>query len=214
MITKIEKALIDRLQRGLGQLVQGVASYAGELDDERLAVRKLPVALVSYGGSTLKPLSMTARGSRMQSQDTFVVIVLTRSLRAGTAGFQGGASYREVGANQLVYAVKYLLTNQTFDGLISPLKPIRVRTLWNSQEIAKERLSAYAIEFEASYTDLSALEDGKFPEGSDDPSHPEFLFGQYRGELEPSEPDLLHIGGVIYDPTTNDNVKFEVNCNE
>ncbi|MCE0322059.1 DUF1834 family protein, partial [Klebsiella pneumoniae] len=43
IITQIESAIIDRLTRGLGKLVQGVHSYSGELDGEPAEViRRLP----------------------------------------------------------------------------------------------------------------------------------------------------------------------------
>lgn len=209
MITKIELALIDRLKRGLGQLVSDVASYGGEFDDENLNVRRLPCALVSYGGSRLEAKAMGGRGARFECRDTFVVLVLARSMRNNAAGRHGGANEREIGVNQLIFAVKYLLTNQTLGELVKPIKPVRVRTLWNNQQVKAERLSAYAIEFEISYADLPALDDGEFPEGSSDPSHPEWLFKNNRGEL--SAPAVLErIHSVIYDPTSQAKIGFNV----
>lgn len=182
MITKIELALIDRLKRGLGKLASDVASYSGEFDDENLNVRRLPCVLVSYGGSQLEAKSMGSHGARFESTDTFVVLVLARSLRSNAAGRHGGITEREIGVNQLIFAVKYLLTNQTLGELVKPIKPVRVRTLWNNQQVKAERLSAYAIEFAISYSDLPALDDGEFPEGSDDKAHHEWLFSHYHGE--------------------------------
>lgn len=209
MITKIENALIDRLKRGLGKLVVDVASYNGEFDDDNLNIRRLPCALVSYGGSLFEPKAMGGRGSRFESRDSFVVLVLARSLRSEVSGRHGGANVREIGINQLIFAVKYLLTNQTLGGLVKPIKPVRIRTLWNNQQVKAERLSAYAKEFEIGYTDLPALDDGEFPEGSDDKTHHEWLFKHYQGEL--SQPVVLErITGKVFDPNSQATVAIEV----
>ncbi|MCK3654911.1 hypothetical protein A4G19_03745 [Pasteurellaceae bacterium Macca] len=211
MITHIENALVARLKQGLGQLAAGVESYGGELDDERLALRRLPAVLVAYGGSRFEPKTMGAQGLRLRCDDTFVVIVLTRSLRSEVAGRQGGVHKREVGVNQLVGAVKYLLTNQTLDGKVQPIKPLRVRTLWNNQEVQRERLSAYAVEFEVSYHENQWLEDGAFPVGV---SAHEVLFSDYRGQLDQETPELLRIQSKVVDPTTGSYVELEVKLNE
>lgn len=213
MITKIELALIERLKRGLGKLASDVASYNGEFDDSNLNIRRLPCVLVSYGGSTIEAKAMNGRGSQFESRDTFVVLVLTRSLRSEISGRHGGVTDREIGINQLIFAVKYLLTNQTLGGLVKPIKPMRVRTLWNNQQVKVERLSAYAIEFEVGYTDLPALEDGEFPEGSDNKQHPEWIFQYYQGEL--SHPTVLAgVKGKIYNPADNANVTFNLETKE
>ena len=112
MITKIEKALINRLTRGLGQMVYRVESYTGQLDDPNLDIRRLPAVLTSYGGSKITPVSVGMNsGRRFKNSDTFVVLVLTRSYRSDAAGRHGDE--RVIGANQLIEAVKYLLINQT-----------------------------------------------------------------------------------------------------
>lgn len=209
MITKIELALIERLKRGLGKLASDVASYGGEFDDEHLNVRRLPCVLTSYGGSRLTAKSMSGRGAQFESVDTFAVLVLARSMRSDASGRHGGVNRREIGVNQLIFAVKYLLTNQTLGGLVKPIKPVRVRTLWNNQQVKAERLSAYAVEFEIRYSDLPALEDGAFPEGSVEPAHPEWLFSYYQGELE-NAVALEGVNGVIYDPTNQAKVEFMV----
>lgn len=212
MITKIEKALIDRLSRGLGRLVSGVESYTGQLDDQNLDIRRLPIALTSYGGSKISSASVgMASGKRFKNTDTFVVLVMTRSYRSNAAGRHGDE--RVVGANQLIEAVKYLLINQTLGKLVEPIKPLRVRTLWNNVEAKNEKLSAYAVEFEISYNQAPALEDGRFPEGSDDPTDIEYIFKHYRSELSEPYPYLNNVSGEIYDPTNNARVGFEVEFN-
>lgn len=208
MITKIEKALINRLKRGLGQMIYRVESYTGQLDDPNLDIRRLPAVLTSYGGSKITPVSVGMNsGKRFKNSDTFVVLVLTRSYRSDATGRHGDE--RVIGANQLIEAVKYLLINQTLEGLVEPIKPLRVRTLWNNAEVKSERLSAYAVEFEMNYNQAPALEDGMYPEGADDKESIEYLFKHYRGELS-RIPELTGIDGRIYEPASNAQVGFKV----
>lgn len=210
MITQIEQALVNRLSRGLGKLAYRVDSYHGELDDAAIDVRRLPAVLVTYGGSRIERAGVTAKGHRHKSTDTFVAIVMVRSLRSNQAARQGGVAKFEVGANQLVYAVLRLLTNQTLDNLVEPIKPIAVRTLFNYVELQKERLTAYAVEFEVCYSIQPPLEDGEYPAPTDDPTHPDYLFNAYNGELTPPH-YLERITGVITDPeaTTGFDIKTE-----
>lgn len=210
MITKIELALIERLKLGLGKMVYSVGAYAGEFDDAQLAIRRSPAVLVSYGGAVLKPVAMGSRGQRFLNSSVFAVMVITRTLQNGVAGFHG--STWQIGANQLVEAVKYLLTNQTLGGLLDkPLKPRKIRTLWNNQQVLSEKLSAYSLEFEAEYYERPSLEDGKFPLGSTDENHPEYLFSHYQGKLDSDDPDLHRVSGVIFDPTNSAQVGMEIN---
>lgn len=212
MITKIELALIERLKQGLGRLAYEVAGYHGELDDENLDIRRLPCVLVSYGGSQLTPKAMSVQGKRFESSDTFVVIVITKSLR--TDGTARHGTQREVGANQLLQAVKYLLNNQTLGHLVQPISPKRVRTLWNNQEVKREKLSAYALEFEVRYLESCGLADGAFPLGSDNPNEVEYLFSHYQGKLDEPEPDLHSVVGEIFEPNSDARVAFEVKTDE
>ena len=205
MISKIEQALIERLTLGLGKMVYSVAGYAGEINDEQLDVRRLPACLVSYGGSAFEAKSMGVRGKRYQATDVFVVLVITRSMRNQTAGRLGGVTTREVGVNQLLGAVKTLLINQTLDGLVHPIQPKRIRTIWNNAEVKKEKLSAYAIEFEISYNECNVLDDGRFPEGVE-PN--EQVFKQYQGKLDEPQGDLSGFNNRIFDPNNNAETAF------
>lgn len=213
MITKIEAALVERLKKGLGRLAVDVAGYSGQLDDRNLDIRRLPAVLVSYGGSRLERVSQ-GRSYRHTSNDIFVVVVLVRSLRSGNVGRIGGVGEREIGANQLVTAVKRLLINQTLGGLTRPLKPLRVQTLLNNQEVKSEKLTAYALEFEAVYDEADSLEDGRFPEQTSDKDSPDYLFNQYRGELSDPLPDLHGFDGVIFDPVQGAEQKFSIDTTQ
>ena len=208
MITEIENALVDRLTRGLGQLANTVKSYGGELDDESLGTGRLPMVLVTFGGARIEPMGV--RGTAFRTSAKFVVIVAVRSLRSNQAARQGGVDKREVGANQLIYAVRRLLDTQRLGGLVKPLKPLAIRTLFNNAKFRTEKVTAYAIEYEAVFDDIAPLEDGLYPEKTQDPANPDFVFTHYAAELSPVSPILEHVDGKLYDPNNNAEVGFSV----
>ena len=208
MITNIENALVDRLTRGLGQLANTVKSYGGELDDESLGTGRLPMVLVTFGGARIEPMGV--RGNAFRTSAKFVVIVAVRSLRSNQAARQGGVDKREVGANQLIYAVRRLLDTQRLGGLVKPLKPLAIRTLFNNAQFRTEKVTAYAIEYEAAFDDVTPLEDGLYPEKTQDPTNPDFVFTRYVAELSPASPILEHVEGKLYEPNNNAEVGFSV----
>ncbi|CWX10199.1 TPA: phage protein Gp37 [Haemophilus influenzae] len=208
MITEIENALVDRLTRGLGQLANTVKSYGGELDDESLGTGRLPMVLVTFGGARIEPMGV--RGTAFRTSAKFVVIVAVRSLRSNQAARQGGVDKREVGANQLIYAVRRLLDTQRLGGLVKPLKPLAIRTLFNNAQFRTEKVTAYAIEYEAAFDDITPLEDGLYPEETQDPTNPDFVFTHYAAELSPSSPILEHVDGKLYEPNNDAEVGFSV----
>lgn len=208
MITEVENALVDRLTRGLGQLANTVKSYGGELDDESLGTGRLPMVLVTFGGARIEPMGV--RGTAFRTSAKFVVIVAVRSLRSNQAARQGGVDKREVGANQLIYAVRRLLDTQRLGGLVKPLKPLAIRTLFNNAQFRTEKVTAYAIEYEAAFDDVTPLEDGLYPEKTQDPTNPDFVFTHYAAELSPVSPILEHVDGKLYDPNNNAEVRFSV----
>lgn len=181
MITKIEQALVERLQKGLGRLVNTVKSYGGELDDDSLSVSRLPICLVTFGGARIERMSTNAR--RHQSTANFVIILAVRSLRSNIAARQGGIDEREIGVNQLITAVRRLLDAQTLGQLVKPLKPTRVRTIFNNALFKGGAITAYSIEYEAVYDDFQPLDDGYFPEATQDKTNPDYVFSAYRAKL-------------------------------
>ncbi|QOF68301.1 DUF1834 family protein [Actinobacillus sp. GY-402] len=211
MITKIENAMVDRLARGLGNLCNTVKTYSGELDDENLGTARLPWVLVSFGGANVERMGTSAK--RHQSTATFVVLVAVNSLRSAVAGRQGGMDKREIGANQLIIAVRRLLDSQTLGGLAKPLLPVKVRTVLNHAKVKAGRLTAYSIEYHAVFDDLPPLEDGIYPEKTDDKSSPDYIFNEYEGET--SEPVYIErIKGRIYDPSSAAEIGLSVNLEE
>jgi len=180
VITEIENALVDRLTRGLGQLANTVKSYGGELDDESLGTGRLPMVLVTFGGARIEPMGV--RGTAFRTSAKFVVIV----------------------------AVRPLLDTQRLGGLVKPLKPLAIRTLFNNAQFRTEKVTAYAIEYEAAFDDVAPLEDGLYPEKTQDPANPDFVFTHYAAELSPASPTLEHVDGKLYDPNNNAEVGFSV----
>nr|WP_259370452.1 DUF1834 family protein [Rodentibacter pneumotropicus] len=191
----------------MGRLVSTVKSYGGELDDS-LSTSRLPICLVTFGGSRIERMGTNAR--RHQSTANFVIIVAVNSLRSNLAARQGGVDKREVGVNQLITAVRRLLDSQTLGRLVKPLKPTKVRTIFNNATFKGGAVTAYAIEYDAVYNDLEPLEDGLFPEKTRDVENPDYVFSHYQGEHSEPAPMLEHIGGNIYDPTNSASVPFEV----
>lgn len=208
MITKIEQALVERLQKGLGRLVNTVKSYGGELDDDSLSVSRLPICLVTFGGARIERMGTNAR--RHQSTANFVIILAVRSLRSNVAARQGGIDEREVGVNQLITAVRRLLDAQTLGQLVKPLKPTRVRTIFNNALFKGGAITAYSIEYEAVYDDFQPLDDGYFPEATQDKTNPDYVFSAYRAKLSDPLPLLEQVQGRIYDPTTQAEEPFKV----
>ncbi|MFQ1050374.1 DUF1834 family protein [Avibacterium paragallinarum] len=208
MITKIEQALTDRLQRGLGKLVNTVKSYGGEFDDESFGTARLPMCLITYGGSRIERKATSAK--RYQSTDTFVIMLAVRSLRSNIAARQGGVDKREVGVNQLISAVRRLLDSQTLGGLVRPLNPVAVRTIFNNAKFNASSITAYAIEYEVTYDNASPLEDGLYPEPTADKTNPDYVFNAYQGELSEPAPMLARVAGQIFDPTNGATVPLDV----
>ncbi|MBE2895458.1 DUF1834 family protein [Pasteurellaceae bacterium HPA106] len=214
MISRIENALVERLQLGLGKLARRVESYGGELDDPKLNLLNLPAVLVTYGGSRFERMGVSARSYRIKASDKFIVIVLVRSLRSEKAGRHGGVTEREIGANQLISAVKRLLINQTLGQLVEPIEIAEVRALFNQAPVQNSALTAYAIEFDIRYSQSDFLDDGKFPEPTADINSPDYLFNRYQGKLSAPDAELRTLEGKLFDPTNAAQVPFEIETKE
>lgn len=197
MITKIEQAMVERLKRGLGQMVRTVKSYNGEVDDLAAQIMTLPAVWVTYGGSRID--SKTTGSQRYQDKATFVVMCATRNLRNELAGRQGGVDRREIGSNDLIRAVRRLLDGQRL-GLVDSrgLIPQAVNVIVNNTLVQSAALSVYAIEY-AIYFDSIPLENDRFPEEQTDPAHPDYIFTRYKGELSAPYALFEYLDGVIFD---------------
>lgn len=215
MIGTIEQAICDRLTQGLGKMQTSVTTYGGELDDDLgKIVRRLPAVWVTFGGITgTEPHSLSKRLWR--TTGSFAVIAGDYSARDEQTSRQGGPRFNEVGTYNLIYAIRRLLTGQDLGLKINPLKPTRVRTLFNTRLEAKA-VSVFALEFEATWLE-EALPCGAWPETCNDTGEHEHLFTKYRGKLAEPAPDLLRVGmrytrtGVEDDDAPEDLVKLRGN---
>lgn len=197
MITQIEHTIIERLQRGLGRMVRTVKSYNGEADDLAGQIMTLPAIWITYGGCQVNT-GNTAK-TRYQNKHEIVVMLATRSLRNEVSQRHGGIDKREVGNNDLLYAVRRLLDGQRLGGNDSRgLIPQAVRTIVNHTLVQNAAVSIYAVEY-AFYMDSIPLEDGRFPERCDDPSYADHIFTKYNGELSEPYPDFLYLDGHVFD---------------
>lgn len=212
-INTIQVRMLERLRLGLGNMVAFVGSYGGELDDEIFeSIRQLPAVWVTYGGADQIKCANTAR-SRYQDVHKMIVMCAVRSLRSEAATRIGGAHLLEVGVNQLVDCVKYLLTNQTLKDpvtgselIFNGLNPKRTRTLFNNRLISNGALSVFAVEFEAIVNNIFTLEDGRYPLLTADINHPDYIFSHYQtAKKDVPHPDLLSVHGRISDAVTGNN---------
>lgn len=212
MITQIEQAMVERLRRGLGQMVRTVKSYNGEADDLAAQIMTLPAVWVTYGGSRID--SKATGSQRFQDKATFVVMCATRSLRNEVSGRQGGVDKREIGSNDLIRAVRRLLDGQRL-GLADSrgLIPQAVNTIVNNALVQSAALSVYAIEY-AIYFDSIPLENERFPEKQSDPKHPDFVFTQYSGSLSAPYPPFDGVDGQIFDPQSGARQPVHINLSE
>lgn len=192
MISIIEQAICDRLAQGLGKMQTSVTTYGGELDDDLgKIVRRLPAVWVTFGGITgTEPYSLSKR--QWRTTGSFAVIAGDYSTRDEQTSRQGGPRYNEVGTYNLIYAIRRLLTGQDLGLKMNPLKPTRVRTLFNTRLEARA-VSVFSLEFEAVWLEES-LPCGAWPEPCDNTGNREHLFTKYRGRLAEPAPDLLCVG--------------------
>ncbi|WP_434777690.1 DUF1834 family protein [Neisseria sp. Ec49-e6-T10] len=234
MITRIEKAMIARLQAGLGKLVKSVGSYGGELSDSdiRNIVRQVPAVWVHFAGIQDTKAVDTAR-RQYKTTALFSVILACRNVRSEQSTRYGGPHKLEIGSNQLVYAVRRILTGQDLteqdhDLKIDYLYPKRVRNL-RTDKTESGAIAVYACEFQTFWYE-SVLENQRFPEpeviqpgqpgneGTEpvpaDPNNPDNIFIDYGASIsEPYPPfegaqvDLYQDGNP--DPSMSFNIPLE-----
>lgn len=158
MISDIETAIIARITAAkdsgaLGYDLFKVTSYAGELSPAFDIIRALPAMWVVFGGEEVDLSYSAQRLTRWRA--SFTVIVAAKSLR-NEAESRHGSGIR-VGSYQMMRDVKALLSGQTFDLKIAPLKPLRVIAIANNSKKEKgssqpDMASIYGVQFETTYT--------------------------------------------------------------
>lgn len=199
VITAVEQAICERLKNGLGRMVDDVRSYGGELDaglDE--VIRVLPAAWVTFGGIQQTKATNTTR-RKFKASARFVVIVGDKNIRSEADARHGGVLNEEVGTNNLVFAVRRLLSGQDLGLSIDYLSPGRVRTLFHTQ-IEREAMSVFACEFDTAWIE-DALENGSYPTPTID-TNADAIFTRYSGTLDQPADDWLRTHISYNNPNT------------
>ncbi|WP_175992312.1 DUF1834 family protein [Burkholderia vietnamiensis] len=187
IITAVELAIVERLTRGLGRMVNEVKTYGGEFDDDELdtVVRRFPAAWVTFGGVKRTDPVSTSR-AKWKAEAVFVVMVGSRSVRNEQTSRHGGPAQSEVGTNLLVSAVRHLLNEQDMGLPIRNLQPGPIRTLFNTK-VRNDAMSVYALEFRTAWVE-DTLFLGAFPQGAVEGPLGD-VFEQYGGQIDPETPD-------------------------
>jgi phage gp37-like protein len=185
MILTVENAVIERLKRGLGTSVKTVAPYGGQFDEDGLkhVAKVMPALYVSFVGHK-NPKAKNTAGDVLNIPATFTVFVVTRNVASESAGRRGTA--REVGAYQLVEAVRRLLANQDLGLPIDEFKVGAVQLLGNVK-VGTQGLTVYGCGFDTYWVEKLHEEQG-LPLSSDP------VFAGLDGERADEPPDLLRIG--------------------
>ena len=175
-ITQIELGIVARLKTGLGKMVKGVAPYRGELDKINAILPALPAAWVSFGGARLDTHSR-----QVKWDIEYVVMVGARNPRNEAAARIGGPAVGEVGVTMLIDSVVLLVTNQKLDLAISPIKAMKVETLFNTGIAEAGDMAIYGIHFSTTWYQ-GLLEDGAWPQPL--PGESSHLFVEYNGKTD------------------------------
>ena len=196
-------------------MVSTVASYGGEFDDEGLAqvVNQFPAAWVLFAGIKGSEPHDTRR-NKYRVEGVFTVLVGDRASGSEAQSRIGGGHRYDVGSYRLLRAVRLLLANQSLGLPIDRLQPKAVKSLFNRQ-LEADALSVFALEFETHWYE-SALPDGEWPQmpmkplldadgqPQTDPDtggtqyqpdydHPDAVFAEYVGRIDPPYADLTGI---------------------
>ena len=135
--SRIERAMVARLDAGMRGMVREVVSYGGQLDDDlTLIVQALPAVWVTFGGIQ-ETQALSTSHKKWKVRGRFAVMVGQKNARSEVANRQGSGRPQEVGTNALVWAVRRLLTDQDLvdqdaNLKIDPLSPGRVRPIFNT----------------------------------------------------------------------------------
>lgn len=188
---QIEQAIISRLKTGLGRMVRDVVSYGGEMDDDPgRIVSALPAAWVTFGGINRSKPHDTSH-QKWLNTGTFVVMVGQQNVRNEKSNRITGRM-DEIGTNTLIWSVRRLLMYQDFSeqGLkISPLRPGRVRTLFNTA-LRNQAFSVFACEFECDWFE-TVLPIGEWPRPTEHAT--DELFALYDGRIDDAYPLLKQV---------------------
>ena len=196
MILTVEDAILERLRRGLGRSIKTVEPYGGQFDEAGLShvMGGVPALYVHFAGHK-NPKPKNTAGDVLQVPATFVIYVVVRNVSSESAGRRGTA--REVGAYQLIEAVRHLLGNQDFGLAIDAFKVGPVQLLGNVK-VGNSGLTAYGCSFDTHWVERLATAQGLPRRG--DP-----VFEGLGGERSDDEPDFLRVG-LMHDVEANGSV--------
>lgn len=196
MILTVEDAVLERLRRGLGRSVKTVEPYGGQFDEGGLShvLSGAPALYVSFAGHK-NPKAKNTAGDVLHVPATFVVYVVVRNVASESAGRRGTAN--EVGAYQLIEAVRRLLGHQDLGLAIDAFKVGAVQLLGNVK-VGSSGFTAYGCSFDTHWIERLVSVQG-FPLRSDP------VFAGLLGERSDDVPDLLRIG-LMHDVEANGTV--------
>lgn len=212
LLTRIQAAMVARLETGLGKAVRSCDYYAGEIDDLDNAVKAFPAAYVAFGGMADSDTRRLGKPD-WKENGSFVVVVGDRLVRR-SQGLRVGAGKAtgDVGVNRLVWAVRRLLGGQRLGLPIERLQPGKVKTL-ASGKFAAEHWCVMSVEFKTGWNE-EALPDGSWP-APEGPEHPDALFPIFGGKTETPLPWLSGFNvGLVQPGKDAPSITFETDVNE
>lgn len=184
VLNEIQNAIIVRLQKGLGSLINDIGSFFGGLENKEIITkkRKNPAVLLTLNQAHIKIKS--SERQRFELIANFYVVCVNNENN-------DSESLQNANINDLIYAVLRLLIGQRLNEHLNSLglQPKSIRPVFfNPPDANSKDLNIYAIEFEAGF-DIYGLESDQYPEYTNDVSNPDYLFSKFNGShSEPHAP--------------------------
>lgn len=185
MITTIEKALCERLQLGLGRMVNNaVVTWNVLADDIGVALRRLPGVCVVFAGITSTRPHDTSR-TRNLVTGRFSVFVVDYNLRGNEALRHGGPGIEEPGCYRLIRSVRRLLAGQDLGLKIDYLRPEGVRPV-GGKAFNEKAIAVYECVFSTQWFE-DTLDCGHWP-APEFPTDDDADFVRWHGRIEKPVP--------------------------
>lgn len=181
MITTIERTLCERLQQGLGRMVNNpVVTWNVLATDIGIALRQLPGVCVVFSGITNTKPHDTSR-QRFLVTGRFSVFVADYNLRSNESVRHGGPGIAEPGCYRMIRSVRRLLTGQDLGLKIDYLRPESVRPV-AGQVFNEKGIAVYECIFSTQWID-DALDNGHWP-APESPDDADADFVRWAGRTE------------------------------
>lgn len=207
MLSDIENAIVQRLQSGLGNMVQEVKMNNADSDSSDWNnMITVPAVWVQFGGA--KVISKNLARRHYQYTATFNVKCLTSDVISMSAEQTDIAP--QINSNKLMYAVLRLLAGQQLDKKLNShgLVPQNISALQKKTSQGNV-LNIMEIEFTAT-SEFTGLEDSRFPEETKNIKNADYIFTQYQGELSNPYDNLMTIKSRIYNPKNNASINNDI----